>query len=463
MNELGHVSPADGSANPGLGALTYYTGVVRPKNVRPVIDAARRVLRWSPRALLGVFVVLALTTTHGATPATAAPKPPPVPSFWGPIYPVWHIALEGIPLGPPAFDTARAYIALRDGRLAAVSLATGGLLWSTNQAVSSPPAVIDGLVMAASGETLIGLDSATGKRRWQQPLGSTCVLAPTVGATWIAVITSKPELLLIHPSDGRLLSRQTLPAAVKVPPAGNADLVVVGLTNQQVMAVSTARGSVVWTRKIGGEPLVLTLDRDRVFVGTGDAFLCALSAANGSQKWRWRTGGDVGGAVFPTDKRVYFASLDNSLVALSRSGGDLKWEYRLPSRPVGGPVLIGDTLLLATVASQVKTFAADRGTLLETVALPGRPLHQPHMIPWTGPVPPRAVILTAGGQLIAIGPSAEPPLVPLDPMPGNLVLPPESLESVEPPLVPMLYPPGRVLLPETLPPAIIKKMPTRHP
>jgi outer membrane protein assembly factor BamB len=413
--------------------------------------------------VLTTLVVSALVLAPGAHLAFGAPKRPPVPAFWSPIYPIWNFAFDGIPVGQPAFDRTNAYVGLRDGRLAAVSLMTGEVLWSTNHGVTAPPAAIEGLVLAVKGATIIGLDSTKGEMRWQQALGAPSVLAPTVGPNWIAVITTKPELLLFRPDDGSLLWRQTLAATARALPTGDTDRIFIGLTNGQVIALSAKDGAAQWTRKVGGEPLVLTLNRDRVFVGTSDNFLCALIADNGRQKWRWRTGGDVGGAVAADDKRVYFASLDNSLVALGRGGGDLKWEQRLPSRPVGGPILIGDTLILVTVASELKTFAVDRGTLMDSVALAGRPLHQPHLVPWAGPVPPRAIVLTAGGQLFAMGPTVEPPLEPLDPMPGNLVLPPETLDPIEPPLVPMIYPPGTLLLPETLPSAVIKTIQPRQP
>jgi outer membrane protein assembly factor BamB len=431
--------------------------------VCPAIRAARVSARGSTRVILSTLIVSTLLWAPGAYLAFGGPKRPQVPAFWGPIYPIWNIALDGIPVGRPAFDRTSVYVGLRDGRLAAVSLTTGGVLWSTNQGVTAPPAALEGLVLAVKGATLIGLDSANGDVRWQQALGAPSVLAPTVGPNWIAVITTKPELLLLQPTDGRLLWRQALAAPARALPTGDTDRIFIGLTNGQAMALSASNGAAQWTRKVGGEPLVLTLNRDRVFVGTSDDFLCALVTGSGKQKWRWRTGGDVGGAVAADDTRVYFASLDNSLVALGRAGGDLKWEQRLPSRPVGGPVLIGDTLILATVAKELKTFAIDRGTLTETVRLPGRPLHQPHLVPWTGPVPPRAIVLTAGGQLLAMGPVVEPPVGPLDPMPGNVMLLPEALAPIEPPLVRMLYPPGKLLLPETLPPAAIRKIPTRRP
>jgi len=427
------------------------------------IRAARVTLCRAARVILTVLLIPALLVAPGASLAFGGPKRPPVPAFWRPIYPIWKIALDVIPVGRPAFDGTSVYVGLRDGRLTAVSQATGAVRWSINPGVTAPPAAVDGLVLAVKEATLIALDSADGRVRWQQALDAPSVLAPTVGPNWIAVITTKPELLLLHPPDGSLLWRQTLAVPVRALATGDADRIFIGLTSGQVMALSTKNGATQWTRNVGGEPLVLTLDKDRVFVGTSDDFLHALVAQSGKQKWRWRTGGDVGGAVVADNKRVYFASLDNSLVALGRGGGDLKWEQRLPSRPVGGPALIGDTLILVTVAGELKTFAIDLGTLMETVALAGRPLHRPYIVPWSGQVPPRAIVLTAGGQLLAMGPVVEPPLERFDPTSGGIARQSETIVPIEPPLVPMLYPPGRLLLPEVLPLAVVKKSPTGRP
>ena len=432
-------------------------------SVWTAIRAAPVTLCRAARVSPTVFLIPALLLAPGATPAFGGPRRPPVPAFWSPIHPIWKIALDGIPLGRPAFDGTSVYVGLRDGRLTAVSLTTGAVRWSIDPGVTAPPAAIDDLVLVVKEATLIALDSANGKIRWQQALGAPSVLAPTVGPNWIAVVTTKPELLLLHPPDGSLLWRHTLAAPVRALPTGDADRIFIGLANGQAMALSAKTGAAQWTRKVGGEPLALTLDKSSVFVGTSDDFLHALVAQSGKQKWRWRTGGDVGGAVAADNKRVYFSSLDNSLVALGRGGGDLKWEQRLPARPVGGPVRIGDTLILVTVAGEFKTFAIDRGTLMDTVVLAGRPLHRPYIVPWTGPVPPRAIVLTAGGQLLAMGPVVEPPLERFDPTSGSTALPRETIEPIEPPLEPMHYPPGRLLLPEVLPLAVVKKFPTGRP
>jgi len=402
-------------------------------------------------------LLAALSLAPGAGLAFGGPKRPPVPSFWAPFYPHWSTVLEASPIGPPAFDKTHAYVGLRDGWLVAVALATGAVVWSVEAGVTTAPAATDGLVVAVSEATLFAFDGASGEARWQQSLGAPGALAPVAGPGWIAVVTTTPELIVLRPGDGRVLWRQALAAAARALPVGDADRIIVGLTGGRVVAMSVKAGTLEWTRTISGTPLVLTLIKDRLFVGSSDDFLWAIGPEGGGLKWRWRTGGDVGGTVAADTNRVYFASLDNSMVALGRGGGDQKWEQRLPSRPVGGPVLAGNTLLMATVGSEFKTFEIDRGMLTETLTLAGRPIHAPHLIDWDGPEPPRAIVLTAGGQLLAFGPIVEPPLVPLDPMPGNVVLLPETLDDVEPPLVPMIYPPGRLLPPETLPTIVVVK------
>jgi outer membrane protein assembly factor BamB len=455
--ELRHVSFTHGPLAGAAWALTYYTGVVRPLPTASSIGHRRRACAaWLRTVVVAVGLAIAIAAA-APVPVDAGPKPPPVPSFWLPIYSIWSTVFEAVPVGAPVIDRLTVFVAFRDGRLSAVSQVTGAILWSINPAATAGPEAGGGLVFIISSATLAAFDGTTGNPRWQQPLGSTASMAPVLGPGGLTVVTSKPELLMISPADGRILWRRGLSAPGQTDPVADGEHVYVGLTDGTTIAANVKTGADVWSRRFGGNALALTVIKDRLFVGTSDDFLCAVSTNSGKLKWRWRTGGDVVGAVTADAKRVYFASLDNSVVALGWSGGDLKWEQRLPSRPVGGPRVVGDSLLVATVASELKALTAAKGILYETFALTGRPAQQLLVTPWADGEPPRAIVLTGGGQLLAMGPRVEPPLESLDVTAIGSVIAPEMFDSPEPPLVPMLYPPGRLVLPETRPPLVIKK------
>jgi len=405
-------------------------------------------------AFVALLVGLVL---HAMAGRLWAQKRPPDASFWSPIAVTWIQAFEAVPVGPPAFDATSAYVALSDNRLVAVALRTGAVTWTLAQALTSPPALSAGTVLVADGSTLLAVDAAAGTIRWTQDLGAPCVLAPRPGVPGIAVLTDKPELLLLRPDDGSVAWRLPLKARARTPAEGDAARVYIGLTDGTILGVDARTGQVAWTRALGSQALCLTLERDRLFIGTSDNLACSLDTDSGKVRFRWRTGGDVNGAIASDDKRVYLASMDNSITALGR-GGDMKWQQRLPSRPVGGPAVYGNVVMLTSVAADLRIFYADNGTLGDTVELPGRPIERPHVVTLQGVRPPLAVMLTAGGQLFAVSPQAEPPVVPFDPTLG--VLPSvDLLDDVEPPLVPMLYPPGRLLPPETLPVVRVIKSP----
>jgi len=403
--------------------------------------------------LLALWIAsAAVAAAQPARPPAARSKTPAAPSaFWFPLRTIWTQPLAGPPVGPPAFDAGCAYVALRDGGLTAVSLTTGGVLWTRSLRLTAPPAAAGGVLVAVTGAALSNLDPGTGATRWRVDLGAAATLTPLISPAGITVVTSRPEVLVLRTVDGAVAWRLPLAAPATTAPAADADHVYVGLADGTLLGITAATGAVRWTRMLPAAPVRVTAAGAHLLAGADDDFLYAVVIGSGRVAWRWRAGGDVAGAVALDIRHAYVTSLANSLFSLGRKAGDLKWERRLPSRPVSGPALYGDTLLLGTIAADLRFFAASSGAPAGTFELPGPPIHAPHVLPWNGPTPPRIVLLTAGGVLLSLGPDVEPPLVPLDPMPGRSVPKWDTRIDFEPPLVPMLYPPGRLLPPEVLP------------
>jgi hypothetical protein len=126
---------------------------------------------------------------------------------------------------------------------------------------------------------------------------------------------------------------------------------------------------------------------------------------------------------------VYFVSLDATLRAIDRRHGDLRWQRPLVARPIGGPALAGDVLVVAAVSPELRGYKTSDGGPAGSAPLPGRALHGAFVATARGAIPARVLIITAGGQVLAIGQTVEPDLVPLEFLPGS-PLPPEVLPPV---------------------------------
>jgi outer membrane protein assembly factor BamB len=231
------------------------------------------------------------------------------------------------------------------------------------------------------------------------------------------------DLVSLALADGATRWERQVGAAPTAGPASMDGHVFVGFADGRVIAFAPETGSPQWTRPLGSKVLVLSATATRVVAGAENNFLYVLDPKDGDQKWKWRTGGDLLGDAVTDGHRLYYVSLDNTLRAHNQRNGHLAWKRSLSSRPVGGPLWIGDRVVVAAVAPELRAFTAANGTASGVVSVPGRIIHRPYLVEAAGDLPPLLVIVTAGGQVQAIGQTIEPPLVPLESLPGNRLIP----------------------------------------
>jgi len=359
--------------------------------------------------------------------AVPASGQPPAVAFPGGV--IWQFALPAPPAQLPACDDARLYVALRDGTLVALDHATGLPTWSARRDATVAPLSMGRFLLGASGATAWALDAATGSRRWEHDLGAVVVLAPVSTDAGPLFLTGANDAVLLASEDGHEIWRQPLGGRATSSAAGARGRAWVGLDDGRVLAMQTSNRAIQWTRTLPGAALVMTPLGDRLLVGSADNFLYALREKDGGVAWRWRTGGDVVGAVTADARRVYFVSLDATLRAIDRRHGDLRWQRPLVARPIGGPALAGDVLVVAAVSPELRGYKTSDGGPAGSAPLPGRALHGAFVATARGAIPARVLIITAGGQVLAIGQTVEPDLVPLEFLPGS-PLPPEVLPPV---------------------------------
>ncbi len=399
--------------------MSYYTGVISRATNSP--SRGRRPASRPPCRRLAALLALGLALA-AAVPAAA--QEASLVTFPGGV--VWQTQLPAAPAFPPAFDATRAFIALKDGTLAAVGLDTGVVTWSLAQAASVPPAAGGGLVAGADGATVWVRDAATGAPRWQRTLDHPAVTQVLVTAEAVVVATEGGIVVSLLAADGAERWRQPLGTRPTAVPVSDDRLVFAGLLDGRVVALDARAGTPAWTRALRGKILTLSLFDDRLLAGSNDNFAYILAAKDGDQKWKWRTGGDVIGTAIADARRLYYVSLSNTLLAHNRRNGHLAWKRGLPSRPAGGPVWIGDRVVVAGVAPELRAFKVEDGSPSGTVGVPGRILHRPHLAEAAGDVPARLVIVTGGGHVLALGQTVEPPLVPME-EPFGRKLAPETL------------------------------------
>jgi outer membrane protein assembly factor BamB len=420
--------------------LTYYTDVLLRAAITSNFATGRRPRARAPwwAATVVAFAMLA----HGS--GVLATDRPPIPDRF-PGDRLWEIRLPAIPAQPPVFDDRHAYVALRDGTLVALSLANGSTVWSVPRPVSLPLASSAGVLLGVHDSVAWAVDCLTGQTKWERDVGAPGALAPTASGDLGVVLTAEREVVVLNLTNGSIVRRSTLRAQPTVVPAIAKDRLFVALPDGEIQAFDCRSGGLIWTRRLAASATSLNVVDNQLYAGGTDKFLYALDTARGGVRWRWRTGGGITAATAADTRRTYVVSLDSSLRALGRQHGDLKWQTRLSSRPHSGPVIDLDYVVVPGVAPELRAYKALDGSPAGVELLAGRPIHVPHFIPLSGGVLDRLVVVTSSGQVVALSRAVEPPVVPLDPIPGTIQAP----ETAN--LVCIDYMPGTLLPKETRP------------
>ncbi len=260
----------------------------------------------------------------------------------------------------------------------ALRASDGTIRWhhDTTDPVISPPLVVDGVVYASVGTSLLALRATDGAQLWQRPLA---IGGHPYLALWLAF------------SAGTLYTygREQNPDQPYAPATS-------GGTDATVFAVQASDGSVRWSRQLdGGEPdqevstpliadgIVYVRSRGKGVPETGFG-LHALRASDGVSLWTYPadvTQPAVAGGV------VYVGAISNSsassVVALHSTDGTLIWKQQVAGVPRDGwrmspPAVANGMLYIASGMASitggdvtVKSLRASDGQLRWQCRLPG--------------------------------------------------------------------------------------------
>ena len=366
-----------------------------------------------------MIVVLTLLSR----PATAEV---PAPSFF-PLQEQWSTDLTQSAVAPPVYDHDHAYVPLRDGTLAAVSLVDGSITWSAEWPTQVSPAVGDGLVMVAHEHTLLGLRTTDAALMWSTDLGA-AVSAPLVWDDgWLVAVLENGDVVVLRGADGLESWRHQVSGQLDVRPSVAGSELFLPVHDGRVLAFEVGTGQLLWERLLGGSPQEI-LPVDDLFVGATDNYLYRLSRSNGRMRWRWRTGGDIVGRPAVDAHRVMFVSLDNILWALDRKSGVLQWRRPLSGRPTGGPQLVVDMALVSGVSRVVRAFDTDAGRQVGVLTGPGELAGPPYVIRPPSALAPGLIVITGDGRLVGLLRPTGPVQFSLDFLPSPLLPRPELLD-----------------------------------
>lgn len=274
----------------------------------------------------------------------------------GPTY-KGHDGSHGGPIATPLINGDRVYMLSALGRLVAVSLAKGELVWSTDfvadhqakapfYGFGASPLIVDGvLVMEVGGPSamVMGFNPADGKKMWAAGDDGVAYQSPVV----------------FESSEGRL---------------------VLASGSKKLVALKPADGTVVGTyeyKDVGphgaGSCVPVPVGANRAFVQTGD---------EGSSLVEWKSGGAeptfdavwTGKSIRNTynvpvfHKNHLYGYTSRFLTCVDAAKGETVWKSRLPGD--GFVSLVDGHLIVATKAGSIHIVPATPEGMQEKVSLP---------------------------------------------------------------------------------------------
>jgi len=238
-------------------------------------------------------------------------------------------------------------------------------------------------VYAATGfGTVVALDSGSGRVIWNRKLEVPIRAAPTVAEGQVFITTVNNEVFALSTFDGNVVWKfsgvaESAGVMVNTSPALDSGMVVMPYTSGDIIAFGARDGRAVWndnlTRtgrlsslesisNIGGRPVI---HRGIVFAIAHGGRLVALDLKTGQRLWAR----EISGVQTPwaAGDFLFIAGEDNVIVAIAAQTGKVKWIRQLPKGVHwSGPVLAGGQLILVASDGTMLTLAPHSGDQLTT-------------------------------------------------------------------------------------------------
>ena len=242
-----------------------------------------------------------------------------------------------------------------DGNLYTLNTATGTPLrraiqaTSVNAAIKLAPSEVsrEGVVAFNAGNRfLVGVDMATGRRKWRRESPVTLAGSPQLDGGSVFCFTRQQQLLEFELSKGRLRSRLKLHGVIARPGRVVNGVAYVGTANADVSAIDVRSGKSLWSTKLvsrtAAPPTISTEARAVIVPLENDQLVC-LDARTGTVRWKRSLDDEVRRTTGPDnetrvgaietdgvcdDKRFYVGTLGGYILCWRIREGRIEWTYR---------------------------------------------------------------------------------------------------------------------------------------
>jgi len=282
----------------------------------------------------------------------------------------------------PATDGVKIYAAAHDGKVAAIDLASGHVIWKakTRLPISAGPSTDGQLVVAGtSNGDVVALDAGTGEILWTAEVTSEVLAAPLVVPGKVIIRTVNGKLSALDARTGEQLwsiqqSMPRLSVRGTSAPVVASNMVICGFDNGRVSAFDLSDGGVIWDilmnppsgrtaieRLVDINAMVQVAGSDVYAVGYQGS-LGAIAMESGQLLWSREMSSGSGLTV--DSRTIYVVNQRSELVALSRASGRELWlRNDLRNRDLQAPEVFGGSVVVGDDQGYLHWFDVSTGEL----------------------------------------------------------------------------------------------------
>jgi outer membrane protein assembly factor BamB len=331
-------------------------------------------------------------------------------------------------MSDPVVGDGRIYLLDGKAQVAALDAATGREIWRSDLSIKRGPdreafgggvAYADGTVFVSSGYRFVAaLDAANGRQLWRTETSSPVHGAPTAAAGKVYVIDVVDQLQAYDAKTGASAwTYQPLeePARMLIAasPAVLGDQVVAPFASGELVALSAANGTDLWTdvlsltnrnnalseiRDISGRPAIY---RGTVYAGSHSGVLGAVDLRTGQRIWSLPVA--TISSPWPAGDVVYAVGQGGEVLCIARDSGQIYWISKLNEgkkkkqiQQWSGPILASNRLVMVSDQGELRGLDPKTGQQVASLRL-GAPAFMTPIA--TGGM---LYVLTNTGELIAI-------------------------------------------------------------
>jgi outer membrane protein assembly factor BamB len=322
------------------------------------------------KLLLFVGVVLVLSACSSSDDEELVPDP--VPEIEGTLQlkPLWTRSTDAEVEGvftrmQPAIDGDKVFVAGTNGRVVALALDSGKILWEKELDVPtlSGVAARDGLVVVGGRDgEVIALNSATGEELWRNLVSSETLAPAAIGENKVVVRSGDGKLFALDSKTGKRewFFDRTVPVLTlrgTSAPIITHGAVVAGFDTGKVSLFLLRDGRPIWERQIaqaaGRSELERIVDMDTkplllgqvLYVVSYNGNVAALDLKSGQPLWQRDMSSYQDMAT--DGRRIFLSTAEDEVRALDRTSGTTLWvQSVLHRRQLTAPAAVGDFVVV---------------------------------------------------------------------------------------------------------------------